>query len=87
MVPAPLVAVAAAALVTGVFDLEVRRVEVRGRLDAVRVPEGADFGRLMEVGVIGTVVAFALIASAESLFSAAAVDRLRPGRGRTTTGN
>jgi len=79
MVPAPLVAVVLAALVTGVFDLDVRRVEVRGLVDAVRVPEGADFGRLMEVGVIGTVVAFALIASAESLFSAAAVDRLHTG--------
>jgi MFS superfamily sulfate permease-like transporter len=79
VVPAPLVAVALAAVVTGVFDLDVRRVEVRGLVDAVRVPEGADFGRLMEVGVIGTVVAFALIASAESLFSAAAVDRLHSG--------
>ncbi|WP_406494490.1 SulP family inorganic anion transporter [Streptomyces sp. NBC_01604] len=79
VVPAPLVAVASAALVTGVFDLDVRRVEVRGLVDAVRVPEGADFGRLMEVGVIGTVVAFALIASAESLFGAAAVDRLHSG--------
>ncbi len=78
--PAPLVAVALAAAVTGVFDLEVRRVEVRGLLESVRVPEAADFGRLTEVGVIGTVVAFALIASAESLFSAAAVDRLHHGR-------
>jgi MFS superfamily sulfate permease-like transporter len=79
VVPAPLVAVALAAVVTGVFDLDVRRVEVRGLVDAVRVPEVADVGRLMEVGVIGTVVAFALIASAESLFCTAAVDRLRAG--------
>jgi MFS superfamily sulfate permease-like transporter len=80
LVPAPLVAVALAAGVTWVFDLDVRRVRVQGLLDAVRVPEAADFGRLTEVGVIGTVVAFALIASAESLFSAAAVDRLHDGR-------
>ncbi|MCT9082015.1 SulP family inorganic anion transporter [Streptomyces fulvoviolaceus] len=79
LVPAPLLAVVLASLVTGVFDLAVRRVEVRGLVDAVRVPEAADVGRLTEVGVIGTVVAFALIASAESLFSAAAVDRLRSG--------
>ncbi|MGW7302001.1 SulP family inorganic anion transporter [Streptomyces sp. NPDC054829] len=79
LVPAPLVAVAVAALVTGVFGLEVRRVEVRGLWDAVRVPEAADLGRLTEVGVLGSVVAFALIASAESLFSAAAVDRLHQG--------
>ncbi|MCX5236416.1 SulP family inorganic anion transporter [Streptomyces prunicolor] len=79
LVPAPLVAVALAAAVTGVFDLSVRRVEVRGLVGAVRVPEWGDFGRLTEVGVLGTVVAFALIASAESLFSAAAVDRLHWG--------
>lgn len=79
LVPAPLVAVGLAAAVTGVFGLEVRRVEVRGLLDAVRLPEASDLGRLTEVGVIGTVVAFALIASAESLFSAAAVDRLHRG--------
>ncbi|MFK4100593.1 SulP family inorganic anion transporter [Streptomyces sp. NPDC019531] len=80
LVPAPLVAVALASVVTGVFDLAVRRVEVRGLVDAVRLPQAADFGRLTEVGVIGTVVAFALIASAESLFSTAAVDRLHTGR-------
>ncbi|MEV6544249.1 SulP family inorganic anion transporter [Streptomyces sp. NPDC051665] len=79
LVPAPLVAVGLAAAVTGGFDLAVRRVEVRGLVGAVRVPEWGDFGRLTEVGVIGTVVAFALIASAESLFSAAAVDRLHRG--------
>ncbi|MDF2270536.1 SulP family inorganic anion transporter [Streptomyces coacervatus] len=79
VVPAPLVAVAVVSAVTGGFGLDVRRVEVRGLVDAVRVPEAADFGRLTEVGVIGTVVAFALIASAESLFSAAAVDRLHRG--------
>ncbi|MFE2583165.1 SulP family inorganic anion transporter [Streptomyces sp. NPDC059378] len=79
LVPAPLVAVGLVAAVTGVFDLEVRRVEVRGLLDVVQVPPVAQFGRLTEVGVIGTVLAFALIASAESLFSAAAVDRLHTG--------
>ncbi|MFC4506264.1 MULTISPECIES: SulP family inorganic anion transporter [Streptomyces] len=80
LVPAPLVAVALAAGATWAFDLEVRRVQVQGLWDAVRVPQAADFGRLTEVGVVGTVVAFALIASAESLFSAAAVDRLHDGR-------
>ncbi|MET7484178.1 SulP family inorganic anion transporter [Streptomyces sp. NPDC005538] len=78
-VPAPLVAVGLVAAVTGGFDLSVRRVEVRGLVGAVRVPEWGDFGRLTEVGVIGTVVAFALIASAESSFGAAAVDRLHRG--------
>ncbi|WP_075661327.1 SulP family inorganic anion transporter [Streptomyces acidiscabies] len=77
LVPAPLVAVVLAAAVTGGFGLDVRRVEVRGVWEAVRVPGLADVGRLAEVGVVGTVVAFALVASAESLFS---VDRLHDGR-------
>ncbi|MGW3914016.1 SulP family inorganic anion transporter [Streptomyces sp. NPDC005070] len=79
LVPAPLLAVGLASAVTGVFDLAVRRVEVQGLFDAVRTPSVADLGRLADVGVIGTVLAFALIASAESLFSAAAVDRLHRG--------
>ncbi|MFF0744090.1 SulP family inorganic anion transporter [Streptomyces sp. NPDC004111] len=78
-VPAPLVAVALAAGATVLLDLRVRRVEVQGLLDAVRLPQGQDFVRLAEVGVVGTVLAFALIASAESLFGAAAVDRLHDG--------
>ena len=78
-VPAPLVAVGLAAGATVLLDLKVRRVEVQGLLDAVRLPRGQDFVRLAEVGVVGTVLAFALIASAESLFGAAAVDRLHDG--------
>ncbi|MFF2849880.1 SulP family inorganic anion transporter [Streptomyces sp. NPDC058001] len=75
--PAPLVAVGLASAATALLDLPVRRIEVGALLDAVRLP--SDPGRLTEVGVIGTVLAFALIASAESLFSAAAVDRLHDG--------
>jgi MFS superfamily sulfate permease-like transporter len=52
---------------------------VRGLLDALRPPALDDLGRLADLGVLGTVVAFALIASAESLFSAAAVDRMHDG--------
>uniref|UniRef100_UPI000950ED4F SulP family inorganic anion transporter n=1 Tax=Streptomyces acidiscabies TaxID=42234 RepID=UPI000950ED4F len=77
LVPAPLVAVVLAAAMTRGFGLDVRRVEVRGVWEAVRVPGLADVGRLAEVGVVGTVVAFALVASAESLVS---VDRLHGGR-------
>ncbi|MEU2726985.1 SulP family inorganic anion transporter [Streptomyces griseoviridis] len=78
-VPAPLVAVAVAAALTGVFGLDVRRVGVRGLLESIRVLDVSQFGRLTEPGVVGTVAAFALIASAESLFGAAAVDRLHRG--------
>ncbi|WP_030992485.1 SulP family inorganic anion transporter [Streptomyces sp. NRRL S-1813] len=83
VVPAPLVAVALATAVVFVLDLPVARVEVAGLLHVVQPPGGADFLRLVEAGAVagalGTVLAFTLIASAESLFSAAAVDRLHDG--------
>ncbi|ANZ20268.1 transmembrane transport protein [Streptomyces noursei ATCC 11455] len=79
VLPAPLAAVALATTSVWVLDLPVARVEVSGLLDAIQPPGLADIGRLTELGVLGTVLAFALIASAESLFSAAAVDRLHDG--------
>ncbi|MFG2139178.1 SulP family inorganic anion transporter [Streptomyces sp. NPDC048650] len=83
VLPAPLVAVVLATVAVLVLDLPVARVEVQGLLEAVQPPGGADFARLAEagalVGALGTVLAFTLIASAESLFSAAAVDRLHDG--------
>jgi MFS superfamily sulfate permease-like transporter len=78
-VPGALVAVVLATLTTVVFDLPVQRIQVKGLLGAMQPPGFSDVGRLTEFGVIGTVVAFALIASAESLFSAAAVDRMHTG--------
>ncbi|MFF8191991.1 SulP family inorganic anion transporter [Streptomyces bobili] len=66
LVPAPLVAVVSAAAVTWVLDLEVRRMEVGGLGDAVRLPGAAEWGRLADVGVMGAVVALVLVASAES---------------------
>jgi MFS superfamily sulfate permease-like transporter len=80
VVPAPLVAVGLAAGATALFGLPVDRVEVSGLLDAVQPPGTGDWARLLEAGVLGTVLAFGLIASAESLFSAAAVDRLHDGK-------
>ncbi|MEU9113188.1 SulP family inorganic anion transporter, partial [Streptomyces sp. NPDC048483] len=79
VLPAPLAAVALATTAVGVLDLPVTRVKVSGLLDAIQPPGLADLGHLTEIGVLGTVLAFALIASAESLFSAAAVDRLHDG--------
>ncbi|MZF57512.1 hypothetical protein GTX53_27395 [Streptomyces sp. SID5594] len=63
-----------------VFRLPVERIRVGGLLDAVRPPGGDDWARLVDLGMLGTVLASALIASAESLFSAAAVDRMHQGR-------
>ncbi|WP_128984525.1 SulP family inorganic anion transporter [Streptomyces roseicoloratus] len=78
-VPGALVAVLLAAAVTVVADLPVVTVRVSGVVDAVRLPGADTFTGLAEPALLGTVLAFALIASAESLFSAAAVDRLHTG--------
>lgn len=79
VVPAPLAAVALSTAAVAVFDLDVAKVRVSGLLDAVDVPGTAAFGALGGLAAVGTVLAFALIASAESLFSAAAVDRMHDG--------
>jgi MFS superfamily sulfate permease-like transporter len=78
-VPGPLAAVGLATLAALVFSLPVATVEVQGLLDSVQPPSMDAFGELASVGVLATIVAFTLIASAESLFSAAAVDRLHDG--------
>jgi MFS superfamily sulfate permease-like transporter len=78
-VPGPLAAVGLATAVAVAFDLPVATVEVKGLLDSIQPPSLSAFGELAGVGLLGTVVAFTLIASAESLFSAAAVDRLHDG--------
>ncbi|WP_373314553.1 SulP family inorganic anion transporter [Streptomyces longispororuber] len=83
ILPAPLAAVALATLAVFALDLPVAKVEVRGLIDVVQPPGGDAFSALVEggalAGALGTVLAFTLIASAESLFSAAAVDRMHDG--------
>lgn len=79
VVPGPLAAVALATGVVLLFDLPIARVEVHGLLASVQPPGLEDLGQLGSVAAIGTVLAFTLIASAESLFSAAAVDRMHDG--------
>ncbi|MEV6398280.1 SulP family inorganic anion transporter [Streptomyces sp. NPDC051907] len=84
VVPAPLAAVALTTAVVALFALPVKRVEVQGLLDSIRLPSTDGLVQIAEaglVGAVGTVVAITLIASAESLFSAAAVDRLHTGPG------
>ncbi|GGS67171.1 SulP family inorganic anion transporter [Streptomyces cinerochromogenes] len=77
--PGPLAAVGLATLAAFALDLPVATVEVKGLLGSIQPPPLSAFGELAGVGLLGTVVAFTLIASAESLFSAAAVDRLHSG--------
>ncbi|MEU8779640.1 SulP family inorganic anion transporter [Streptomyces sp. NPDC048606] len=78
-VPAPLAAVVLATALVAGLGLDVPRVEVRGLLEAVQLPSLGALQGLGTLAVLGTVLAFTLIASAESLFSAAAVDRMHDG--------
>ncbi|MFD5891712.1 SulP family inorganic anion transporter [Streptomyces sp. NPDC060334] len=78
LVPGALVAVVLATATTWLLDLSVKTVEVRGLLDSIQ-PPGTGVLATLGFGVIGTLLAFTLIASAESLFSAAAVDRMHDG--------
>jgi MFS superfamily sulfate permease-like transporter len=77
-VPGALVAVVAAAGVTAALGLPVDTIEVEGLLAAMQ-PSLGHWGTLADVGVLATIATFTLVASAESLFSAAAVDRLHRG--------
>ncbi|MEW2256352.1 SulP family inorganic anion transporter [Streptomyces sp. NPDC047869] len=78
-VPGPLAAVGLATAAAAVLSLPVATVEVKGLLGSVQPPPLSAFAGLAGPGLLGTIVAFTLIASAESLFSAAAVDRLHDG--------
>ncbi|MFP1625747.1 SulP family inorganic anion transporter [Streptomyces sp. 5K101] len=78
-VPGALAAVMLATIVSLAFSLPVATVEVEGLLGVIQPPGSEAFGELASPAIWGTIIAFALIASAESLFSAAAVDRLHDG--------
>ncbi|MGC9544056.1 SulP family inorganic anion transporter [Streptomyces sp. UG1] len=77
--PGALAAVILATVATLALSLPVATVKVEGLLGVIQPPGAAAFGELASPAIWGTIVAFALIASAESLFSAAAVDRLHDG--------
>ncbi|MCX4920012.1 SulP family inorganic anion transporter [Streptomyces sp. NBC_00687] len=79
LLPGPLVAVVAATASTTFLDLPLKRVQVSGLLTAIQLPDIQELKSLANFGVLSTVIAFTFIASAESLISAAAVDRLHDG--------
>ncbi|MCB5178676.1 SulP family inorganic anion transporter [Streptomyces antimicrobicus] len=79
VVPGALVGVAAATAAANLLSLPAQRVQVAGVLSAVEPLGVTDLGALASPAAVGTVVALALIASAETLFSAAAVDRMHDG--------
>ncbi|AXE81153.1 sulfate transporter [Streptomyces atratus] len=78
-VPSPLAGVGLATGLAVLSDAPVAKVEVQGVFEAIQPPTADALGQLAAVSTVGTVLAFALIASAESLFGAAAVDRLHDG--------
>ncbi|NWF26516.1 SulP family inorganic anion transporter [Streptomyces sp. PKU-EA00015] len=80
LVPGPLVAVALATVASPAFALPVTKVTVHGLFSAIQPPAPSGFAELADIGLVTTILAFTLIASAESLFSAAAVDRLHDGQ-------
>lgn len=79
IVPAPLAAVLLATVVTAAAGLDVDRVRVQDLLDVVSPLTPAGLADLSPVAVLGAAVTVALIASAESMFSAAAIDRMHTG--------
>ena len=74
-VPGVLVGVVITSAIAAVLALPVTRIEVGPLAQDVRLP---DFS-LLSPEVLGAAAVFGLVASAESLFSAAAVDRLHDG--------
>lgn len=79
IVPAALVAVAATSLLATVLNLPLSTIEVGSLLDSVNVPSLGSFGGLTDTAVLGAILTFALIASCESLFSAAGIDQMHDG--------
>jgi MFS superfamily sulfate permease-like transporter len=80
LVPGALVGVLAATLVAFALGLPVARVVVpESIVAAVNLPTDGIFAQFLDPKVITTALAIAFIASAETLLSAAAVDRMHDG--------
>ncbi len=78
LVPGALLGVAAGTALASALALPVLHVAVPDRLwDAVALPDGQAFGQLLQPGFMLTALALAFVASAESLLSASAVDRMQ----------
>ena len=80
LVPGALVGVLAGTGLAAGFSLAVRRIEVPASLaGSFTLPGLSDFGVLLAPSVLVSALALAFIASAETLLSAAAVDRMHDG--------
>ncbi|MDQ0453732.1 SulP family inorganic anion transporter [Rhizobium paknamense] len=80
LVPGALIGVAAGTVITVALDLPIARVVVPATLlEGITLPTAESFAGLLQPGAIATVLVIAVIASAETLLSAAAVDRMHDG--------
>jgi MFS superfamily sulfate permease-like transporter len=80
MIPGALVAVSAATAISFFTDLEILKISLPGNLiDSFSMPGVSDFKHLIERPYIVAVLTIALIASAETLLCANAVDQLHTG--------
>ncbi|MEV0633821.1 SulP family inorganic anion transporter [Streptomyces sp. NPDC050619] len=78
-VPAALVAVGIGIGVAALPGVDVKTLQVGNLLASVQVPGGEQFAGLADAAIITSILTFTVIASAESLFTAAAVDRMHSG--------
>ncbi|WP_413253865.1 SulP family inorganic anion transporter [Streptomyces canus] len=78
-VPAALVAVGIGIAVAALPGVEVKTLQVGNLLAAVQLPGAEQFAGLADAAIITSILTFTVIASAESLFTAAAVDRMHSG--------
>ncbi|WP_234438313.1 SulP family inorganic anion transporter [Streptomyces sp. 303MFCol5.2] len=78
-VPAALVAVGIGITVAALPGVDVKTLQVGNLLASVDVPGPEQFAGLADAGIITAILTFTVIASAESLFTAAAVDRMHDG--------
>ena len=80
LVPAPLMGVLAGTIVANLFNFPIAHVNVPDSLvSVVKLPSLADFELLLQPAAWGSVAVLAIVASAETLLSAAAVDRMHSG--------
>ena len=80
-VPGPLIAVLVATGAAWVFDLPIAYVSVPSdMIEALNIPALSSFSRLVDPDIIGAALAMAVIASAESLLCATAVDKMHNGQ-------
>ncbi|MGW7298340.1 SulP family inorganic anion transporter [Streptomyces sp. NPDC054829] len=77
--PAPLVAVGLGCAVAALPGVEVKTLQVGNLAAAIQFPGAEQFAGLADPAILTSILTFTVIASAESLFTAAAVDRMHSG--------